>query len=176
MKKSFLLLLAFLFIGCTNTTEIVNTYTPSLISTQTETETLTPSPSATATLTPTPQPRLGTSQDHGIELEDFPATYNPLTALKVSDPNLLDLPALLISISNIPASARPQAGIGTASWIFEYYIGEASTRFLGVFYGEYPRRVENLTGNCPVNEDIFTPNEIWVGNRVWLDENEDGVQ
>ena len=115
-------------------------------------------------------------QDYGIEIEDFPANYNPLTALEVSEPALLGLPAVLISISNIPNTARPQAGVSTASWIFEYYIGEASTRFLGVFYGEYPRRVANVTGDCPINEEIFVPDEVWVGDRVWLDENQDGNQ
>ena len=92
------------------------------------------------------------------------------------DPSLLDLSALLISISNIPVSARPQAGVGFAPWIFEYYIGEATTRFLAVFYGNYPHRVPNVIGNCPVNEEIFEPRKNWVGNRVWLDENEDGIQ
>ena len=177
MKKLFLITLTLLLTSCTQTTEIVSTYTPTPESTQPSTETLTPSPtpSPTATLTPTPQPRLQT-QDYGIELEDFPKNVNPLTALEVSDPALLDLPAVLISISNIPNTARPQAGVGSASWIFEYYIGEASTRFLGVFYGEYPRRVANVTGDCPVNEKVHQNTEARIGNRVWFDENENGIQ
>ena len=173
MKKLFLTLSILFLTGCTQTTEIVNTYTP--LPKHTQTQTLSPSPSPTATLTPTPQPRLE-PQDYGIEREDFPANVNPLTALEVSDPALLKLPAVLISISNIPDTARPQAGIGTASWVFELYIGEAATRFLSVFYGEYPRRVANVTGECAVNEEIFTPSALWVGDRVWLDENEDGQQ
>ena len=181
MKKIFLFALALVLglSGCTRTTEIINTATPTTLgqATPTKNAPATPNltPSATATLTPTPQPHLQT-QDYGIELEDFPANVNPLTAHEVSEPALLDLPAVLISISNIPDTARPQAGIGTASWIFEYYIGEAATRFLGVFYGEYPRRVANVTGDCPVNAEIFVPGELWVGNRVWLDENENGRQ
>ncbi len=83
---------------------------------------------------------------------------------------------MLVSISNIPVSARPQAGINFASWIFEYYIGEASTRFLGVFYGEYPREIPNIAGSCEVNAAIFTPTTNWRGGRTWLDENEDGIQ
>jgi hypothetical protein len=55
---------------------------------------------------------------------------------------------------------------------------------MGVFYGDYPRRIPNITGDCPVNETIFQPGEeAWVGNpallrgnRVWLDENADGLQ
>ena len=137
----------------------------------TATSTLTP----TATITPTPQPRI-TPQSYGIERNDFPSNYNPLTGRAVKDPSLLDLPAILVSISNNPESARPQAGIGFASWVFEYYIGEAATRFLGIFYGDYPRQIPNITGNCPVNDEIFEPRENWVGNRVWLDENENGIQ
>lgn len=176
-KNFFLMSLAILLItGCTRTTEVISTYTPSpLVPTQTETLTPSPTPTEPPTLTPTAQPRLR-NQNYGIELENFPANHNPLTALEVSEPALLNLPAMLISISNIPDTARPQAGISTASWIFEYYIGEASTRFLGVFYGEYPRRVANVTGDCPTPEDIFAPTELWVGDRVWLDENENGVQ
>ncbi len=172
-KKFFLFTLVLLLLGCTPNTP---TETPLAISTTTSAaQSQTPSPSPTATITFTPQPRLPT-RDYGIELEAFPENYNPLTALEVSDPALLDLPAVLISISNIPNTARPQAGVGTASWIFEYYIGEASTRFLGVFYGEYPRRVANVTGGCPINKEIFVPNDLWVGDRVWLDENTDGIQ
>ena len=179
MKKKILLLtLALLLLGCTPSTPAATQQTPSATASivPSQNKTITPSPSPTATFVPTPQPRLNARQDYGIEIEDFPANYNPLTALEVSDPALLELPAVLISISNVPASARPQAGVGTASWIFEYYIGEASTRFLGVFYGEYPRRVANVAGDCAVNEEIFTPDEIWVGDRVWLDENKNGKQ
>ncbi len=175
----FTLAFAILLTSCTSNTEIVTTSTPAPESGLKQSETITPSPvpsiTPTTSLTPTPQAHLQI-QDYGIELEDFPANVNPLTALEVSEPALLDLPAVLISISNIPNTARPQAGIGTASWIFEYYIGEAATRFLSVFYGEYPRRVPNVIGDCPVNEKTFIPDTIWLGNRVWLDENEDGKQ
>ena len=175
MKKTFLSILIFLLTACTPSVPSPTPQAPSATTSATVTASETPSPSPTATLTPTPQPRQQT-QDYGIELEDFPKNVNPLTALEVSDPALLDLPAILISISNIPDTARPQAGVGSASWIFEYYIGEASTRFLGVFYGEYPRRVPNVTGDCPANEELLAPSEHWVGDRVWLDENENGKQ
>lgn len=178
MKKSLLLGLVFIFLltGCTRTREIINTHTPTTLDQPSQTEIRTPSPTPTTTPTTTPQPHLNALQDYGIERENFPANHNPLTALEVSEPALLNLPAVLISISNIPNTARPQAGIGTASWVFEYYIGEASTRFLGVFYGEYPRRVPNITGACPVNQKIFVANDLWVGDRVWLDENENSKQ
>jgi hypothetical protein len=148
---------------------------PTQTVTFTATQTITPSPSPTATLTPTPQPRLKPAS-YGPEMEEIPAGYNPLTGRAVQDPSLLELPAVLVSISNMPVTARPQAGPGFAPWIFEYYIGEATTRFLGVFYGDYPRRVPNATGGCDVRETISKPTGAWLGNRVWLDENEDGIQ
>ena len=177
MKKttlSLLLLTIFTLSSCTNT---ATPPAPTKASppTPTQTEMPTSEPTEMPTASPTPQPRL-TPQSYGIDLEDFPENYNPLTGRAVQDATLLELPAVLVSISNSPASARPQAGIGFASWVFEYYIGEAATRFLSVFYGDYPRYIPNLTGGCPVNETIFTPSENWVGNRVWLDENENGIQ
>ena len=52
------------------------------------------------------------------------------------DASLLKLPAVLVSITNFPVSARPQAGLSFAPIIFEIYISEGMTRLLAVFYGE----------------------------------------
>lgn len=112
----------------------------------------------------------------GPEREQFPATFNPLTGLRISDPTMLDLPAVLVSISNMPPTARPQAGTSFASWIFELFIGTGTTRFMGVFYGDLPRRIPNASGNCKIHSPIRKPGANWVGNRVWLDENADGRQ
>jgi len=147
----------------------------------TATETRFPSNTAAATattlptLTATPQARLSPIS-YGPELEDFPAGINPLTGLAVSDPSLLGLPAVLVSISNMPFTARPQAGPGFAPWVYELYIGEGATRFMNVFYGQYPRTVPNINGGCEVREEIVHPTEDWIGNRVWLDENANGQQ
>ncbi|MGB7874116.1 MAG: SdrD B-like domain-containing protein [Anaerolineales bacterium] len=147
----------------------------------TPTNTLTPKPNETltATLSPTPSPT-STPQprqqpaNYGPELEDFPTGYNPLTGLPVQDPSMLNLPAVLVSISNMPVTARPQAGLSFAPWVFELFIGEGSTRFMSVFYGDYPRSIPDVSGNCPVREERFIPDDAWIGNRVWLDENADG--
>jgi SdrD B-like protein/DUF3048 family protein len=125
--------------------------------------------------TPTPQPRL-TPITYGPELEDFPSGFNPLTGREVVDPSLLNFPAVLVSISNMPVTARPQAGPGFAPWVFELFIGEGTTRFMGVFYGDYPRAVPNISGGCEVRDEIIRPKGDWIGNRVWLDENENGQQ
>ena len=67
---------------------------------------------------------------------------NPLNGLPVADPGLLNNPPALVSITNFPPTARPQAGLSFSPYVFEFFIGEGMTRFLAVFYGEYPR-----TGN-----------------------------
>jgi hypothetical protein len=107
----------------------------------------------------------------GPDLENFAPGASPLTGRVVSDPSLLKIPAMLVSISNSPVTARPQAGPAFADWIFELFIGTGATRFLGVFQGEYPRPVPNLGGDCPVRAEMTFPEGSWLGNRVWLDEN-----
>jgi hypothetical protein len=145
------------------------------------TETLTPgistisAPTQTAAPTSTPQPR-STPITYGPDLEDFPVEVNPLTGLKVEDPSWLALPAVLVSVSNMPVTARPQAGLSFASWIFEFYIGEGATRFMSVFYGDAPREIPNVDGGCQTQSDVIHPTTDWIGNRVWLDENANGAQ
>lgn len=164
------LLVLFLFILPACSPQVIHstptkTHAPIIISTST----------TTPLATPTLQPHLSPIT-YGPDLEDFPAGINPLTGRAVAEPSLLNLPAVLVSISNMPVSARPQAGPGFAPWIFELSIAEGSTRFMGVFYGDVPRMVSNVTGECKVREEIIRPKGDWVGNRVWLDENENGQQ
>ena len=75
---------------------------------------------------------------------DFPEGISPLTG-KATDPELLKLPPALISVSNFPASARPQSGLNTSPMVFEITIGEGMTRFLAMFYGAFPEVVSGLT-------------------------------
>jgi SdrD B-like protein/DUF3048 family protein len=101
---------------------------------------------------------------------------NPLTGLAVQDPSLLDLPAALVSISHFPPSARPQAGLSFAPFVFEVYITEGATRFLTTFYGEFPKPEINITGDCTVRTEPFVQADLVLGNRVWLDENQNQMQ
>ncbi len=71
--------------------------------------------------------------------DTFPPSVNPLTGLVVTDPALLSLPPALVSVTNFPVSARPQAGLSYSPYVFEMYVGEGMTRFLAMFYGEYPK-------------------------------------
>lgn len=141
----------------------------------TEEPTATPTPTPTVTPSPEPQQNQGPAS-YGPDLGDFPPGINPLTGLPVEDPSLLQLPAVLISITHFPPSARPQAGPGFAPIVYEIYISEGTTRFLVVFYGEEPERQAERRGNCPVNETGFVPGETVLANYVWFDENRDGIQ
>jgi hypothetical protein len=106
----------------------------------------------------------------------FPPAQNPLTGLPVEDPSLLDLPAVLVSISHFPVNARPQAGLSFAPWVFEIYITEGATRFLSVFYGGFPEPENTVNGDCPVRREPFQPTSNIIGSRVWLDENGNNTQ
>ena len=99
--------------------------------------TATSSPSITPTKIITLTPNINIT--YGPDPEDFPPDINPLTGLPACDPELLKLPAVLVSITNFPASARPQAGLSFSPVIYEIYISEGTTRFLAVFYGECPQ-------------------------------------
>lgn len=96
---------------------------------------------------------------------------NPLTGLPVQDPSLLQIPAVLLSISHFPVEARPQAGLSFAPYVFEIYITEGATRFLATFYGQFPGPEATVTGNCSVRGTPFTQTSLILGNRVWNDSN-----
>jgi len=83
--------------------------------------------------------------------EEFPEGVSPLTGLPVSDPENLDVPPVMVSITNFPVSARPQAGLSYSPFVFELYISEGMTRYLATFYGEYPGEAEE--GVDGVNAD-----------------------
>ena len=157
--------------ACRPTTQPKITATTTPGTNQSDIATLSPTIASTSTPQPHWQPAT-----YGPELEAFPADYNPLTGLPVGDPAMLNLPAVLVSISNMPVTARPQAGLSFAPWVFEFFIGEGSTRFMSVFYGDYPRIIPSVTGDCPVRRERFMPDGSWLGNRVWLDENANGQQ
>ncbi|HLO32317.1 MAG TPA: SdrD B-like domain-containing protein [Anaerolineales bacterium] len=169
MRRAILVLLILLVTACSAPPSIQPTLTETIASSSTSTLAVIPSP------TSTPQPHLSPASD-GPNAEDFPPNINPLTGREVEDPALLKLPAVLVSISNMPVTARPQAGPGFAPWVYELYIGEGTTRFLNVFYGGFPRAIPNVNGGCKVRDEIIHPNGAWIGNRVWLDENENGQQ
>ncbi len=85
---------------------------------------------STTAATPTePLPSPTATVDHRI--------LNPLTGLPVRNPASLKLAPLLISVTEFPPSARPQAGLSLASQVWETSIGEGMSRFLAVYNGDY---------------------------------------
>lgn len=92
--------------------------------------------------------------------EDFPEGINPLTGLPAADPGLLKLPPGMVSISNFPSSARPQAGLNASPIVFEITVGEGMTRFLAMFYGQFPEQISGQTdGQSPGSDTESGENE-----------------
>jgi len=70
--------------------------------------------------------------------DQFPPEINPLSGLPAANLQNLNLPPAFVSVTNFPTTARPQAGLSFSPFVFEMYIGEGMTRFLAMFYGEFP--------------------------------------
>ncbi|HEY9153137.1 MAG TPA: SdrD B-like domain-containing protein [Anaerolineales bacterium] len=168
-----IILIFVLFIsGCSPSTPAA-TLRPKFISTSKSTPT--PQTTPTPTFTPTLQ-STSTPASYGPDPINFPANINPLTGQPVADPALLDIPAMLVSISNFPPTARPQAGLSFAPYVFEFSITQGADRFLTVFYGEAPHPEVPVTGGCEVRQGVFIKTGTILGSRVWLDANGNGIQ
>jgi len=109
--------------------------------TATYTPTATQTPTATATEVP-----------KAVGPIDYPSGVNPLTGQKAQDPASLKLAPAMLSITNWPLAARPQAGLSYTPIVFELYIGEGMSRFLAVFYGDLPN-IDDLDGNSDQAKD-----------------------
>jgi hypothetical protein len=164
-KKVFgLLLLVIIFLaGCTlpksrftmflDQVQVTPTLAPSEVAMETEVATRTATPEAeednseaTATFTsPAPTEAATATQPGPVGPDQYPAGINPLSGLPVENPDNLLLPPALVTITNWPASARPQAGLSYSPIVFEWYIGEGMSRYQALFYGDYP--AENVENN-----------------------------
>ena len=139
--------------------------------------TVEPTTSANQKPMPTPTAQPTAEPVHfGPDPTDFPLGINPLTGQPAADPSLLNIPVMLVSISHFPPSARPQAGLSFAPYVFEFSITEGQTRFLTAFYGQYPAPERPLKGNCDVRQGLFYQTAMMLGNRVWLDTDKNGAQ
>ena len=163
MKKNYLILSlmlfgSFLFAACGPTVyaESLNEPADSIASQEANNDTAPAFTVEKTAIAPTPTlaPSVGLTKDNGNlgpNPENFPKGTNPLTGLPASDPSFLNVPAVLVSITNFPPSARPQAGLSFAPYVFEIYISEGMTRFLTVFYGEYPKAGNQGNGSPSQN-------------------------
>lgn len=98
---------------------------------------------------PTPEPTEEPTVEPTEEPTKASGSINPLTGMRVENPDYLALPPALVSISNFPASGRPQAGLSFSPITYEIAIGEGMTRFLAMFYGQFPGNVSGQTEGDP---------------------------
>lgn len=108
-----------------------------------------------------PQSASGDPSEEPVE-----EVLNPLTGLPVQNPENLALPPALVSVTNFPPTARPQAGLSFSPMVFELYIGDGMTRYLALFYGDYPQAAnpdqagdvaEDLTEGVPQPTAVIGP-------------------
>jgi hypothetical protein len=127
MKKlSFVLLLVILLSSaCVRSTPL-----PGPTETPMANTTATAETTATQTLVPA-----ASYPPEGYGPGGFPTDVDPLTGLKVADPALLERRPILVKVSNLPRSVRPQWGLSLADIVFEYYTEAGSSRFAAIFLG-----------------------------------------
>jgi hypothetical protein len=80
---------------------------------------------------------------------------NPLTGMRVDDVLLLERRPMAIKITNFPRSVRPQWGLNAADHIWEYYLEDELTRFVGVYYGRNAERVGPVRSARPFDEHLL---------------------
>ncbi len=78
---------------------------------------------------------------YAVGPQGFPKEINPLTGLPAEDPQLLERRPIAIKVTNFPRSVRPQWGLSLADHVYEYYIGDGMSRFVGIYYGKDASRV-----------------------------------
>jgi hypothetical protein len=71
----------------------------------------------------------------------FAPGIDPLTDLPVGDLSRLERRPIAVKVTNFPRSVRPQYGLSLADNVYEYYLENQITRFIGVFYGQDASRV-----------------------------------
>jgi hypothetical protein len=111
--------------------------------------TFTPIPTATSF-------SLDAFTDFGIGPSNFPEGVNPLTGLEVENPALLERRPMVIKVTNFPRRVRPQWGLGLADHVYEYFLEDGLTRFVGVFYGQEASRVGPIRSARPFDYHLVT--------------------
>lgn len=92
---------------------------------------------------------------------DLPPGVNPLTGLP-ADLAALDLPPLLVKISNAPPLVRPQAGLASADIVYEHYVEGGLTRFSAIFYGQAPTRVGSIRSARLIDYELAPMYRAWL--------------
>jgi len=144
-----ILILAGLMAGCQRVIGFVTPTTTQMPASTSTRRLVTPtaaaSPTAPAsptpgmpTITPSPTPDTRTQSQ-----TTFAPDENPLTGLRVADPNVLNRRPLAIKVSNYPPEVRPQRGLSQADLVFEHIL-EGVTRLTAVFYSQMPELVGSV--------------------------------
>ena len=96
---------------------------------------------------------------------------NPMTGLPVDAPGVLRRRPLLVSISNFPPTARPQAGLSFASHVWSTFIGFGMNRYVAVFYGDYAEHLQEILTNrlAEGNDDDFAIGPVRSGRVAFED-------
>ena len=84
-----------------------------------------------------------------------PDDVNPLTGLRVDNLKLLDRRPILVKVTNYPRSVRPQWGLSQADQVYEYYLEDEMTRFIGVFYSRDAERIGPVRSGRFFDEHII---------------------
>ncbi len=105
--------------------------------------TLIPTPTINDDVTPEITPTI-VENPAAIGPDNIPEGMNALTGQAAADPATLDRRPIDVKISNAPPLVRPQAGIGEADLVYEYYVEGGLTRFSAIFYGQAPNRVGSI--------------------------------
>ncbi len=126
----------------------------------------TPAPSETPIGSTVEPPQL---EAYAYGPSDFPLNINPLTGLPVANPEFLARRPIAIKVTNFPRSVRPQWGLTLADQVYEYYIGDNMSRFIGIFYSTDASRVGPVRSARLFDEHIMRMyNAIFVFG--WADD------
>jgi len=106
----------------------------------TNTPTIPPTPAPTASATITPSPTISPTIDPMAFADERPNNVNPLTGLKVDDPNLLRRRPLMVRVGN-DFSARPQVSLDKADVVYEEITEWWVTRFSAIFLSHDPETI-----------------------------------
>jgi hypothetical protein len=159
---SLLSLLLLLLSACSETTpsihELAQTFAaqtrtamPTDTATPPPTDTPEPTVTATATQTSTSTPN---ESIYPVGPVNFPENVNPLTGLRVADPDNLNRRPVFVKVANYPTSGRPHAGLSAADMVFEYYIGYGMNRFMGLYYGENAEKIGPIRSGRLVDPQV----------------------
>jgi hypothetical protein len=130
-------------------------------------------PSPTTTVTPGPV-SIPTSTSSWVGPDSYPEDVNPLTGLKVQEPEKLERRPVMIKVSNYPASLRPHSGLSYADIVFSYFIGEGMTRYLALFYGQDATQVGPVRSGRLIDSQLVNLYGGFLGmvgadRTVWRD-------